>query len=154
MTLSTEEILLWTRTTPYERYARDHRAPTIADMAGRTFEAVVLDDQKQSLAFIDTDGVRWEFLHNQDCCEAVDIEDVCGDLEDLVGTPLLQAEEVVHSEGDEGCPPATVDVYESYTWTFYKFGTVNGRVTVRWFGSSNGYYSERVDLSVSLGEAR
>lgn len=52
----------------------------------------------------------------------------------------MMAEEATNSE----YPPPTGDGYspESYTWTFYRLATDRGYVTIRWYGSSNGYYSE------------
>lgn len=81
--------------------------------------------------------------HLNDCCESVAIEDFEGDLEDLVGQVLLEAEEVVNGSGDNehGEDPR---YSESITWTFYKFRTTKGDLWVRWLGESNGYYSERV----------
>ena len=84
-----------------------------------------------ALYFEQEDGVHFVLTHIQDCCEDVEIESIDGDLDDLIGEPLLMAEEIIKVDGD--------------TWTFYKFATVKGYVTVRFLGWSNGYYSERVD---------
>lgn len=78
--------------------------------------------------------------HDQDCCESVYVEDIIGDLQDLVGSPILMAEEVSNID-EEKLPKREA---ESYTWTFYKFATLKGYVTIRWYGESNGYYSESV----------
>ena len=101
-------------------------------------------DGSDALIFTSTDGRVFKLFHNQDCCENVGIEDIAGNLSDLIGTPLLQSEEV-SSESPVRGPNDYVP--ESETWTFYKFGTIKGYVTVRWWGTSNGYYSESVDFA-------
>lgn len=83
-------------------------------------------------------------VHWQDCCESVTIEDIVGDLEDLVGEPILLAEEATSDENPDG---VTKEYQDSFTWTFYKFATRKGYVDIRWYGESNGCYSESVDFS-------
>lgn len=110
----------------------------IHDLIGKTFTEV--REANDGVQFIGENG-SYSLHHQQSCCESVYLEDVCGDLSDLEGTPILDAAEV--SNGDE--PP--LNKYdESYTWTFYRLSTIKGTVTLRFYGSSNGYYSESVDL--------
>jgi len=92
------------------------------------------------ITFTTTDGEMYSMFHYQDCCESVSIHDIVGDMQDLVGEPLLVAEETA------GESPAGWDdeYHDSHTWTFYKFATRKGYVDIRWLGESNGYYSESV----------
>ena len=106
------------------------------ELIGKTFTKVFkkMDDE---LIF---EGEKsYKFHHIQDCCENVVIDDVCGDLSDLENSPILIAEEVKKKYGDK-------DYEDTNTWTFYKFATIKGSVDIRWYGSSNGYYSESVDF--------
>lgn len=129
------------------------------DLLGLTIVEITKDDRE--INFTLSDGRVAKMYHDQDCCESVYIEEIVGDLQDLVGNPLLQAEEVssteptpeVQAKRDAEKQKALLEDsyyydYESETWTFYKFATIKGSVTIRWYGTSNGYYSERVDLEL------
>ena len=99
----------------------------------------------EELIFELENGEVWKFFHDHICSEDVQIVDVAGDLDALVGSPLCMAEAVTHdNETPDGLE---VPGGSSYTWTFYKFGTMYETVTVRWLGESNGYYSEEVDFA-------
>ena len=63
--------------------------------------------------------------------------DIAGDMNDLIGLPLLIAEEVVSNENPDPCPVDT-EYQDSFTWTFYKLASNLGYVTIRWYGQSNG----------------
>ncbi len=99
---------------------------------------------KDKITFTCSDRTKYKLYHIQDCCESVNIEDIEGDLTDLLNTPILQSEEVTN---DSFVKSFEFDYEpESYTWTFYKLATVKGYVTIRWLGISNGYYSESVSF--------
>jgi hypothetical protein len=113
----------------------------INELIGKTFAKVYTEietfEDKADLLHFKNDNYHCVFYHDQDCCETVYIEDITGDLNDLIDSPIIKAEERV-SENDYGEDDG------HYTYTFYEFATIKGSVTVRWYGTSNGYYSERV----------
>ena len=111
-------------------------------MVGKTLTAVEVSDDKERVSFSCSDGSQYEMFHEQDCCETVAVNEIIGDLQDLIGSPLLLAEEV----SSDGGQPVPEGADESWTWTFYKLATIKGSVTMRWLGESNGYYSESVDF--------
>lgn len=104
---------------------------------GMTFKDVRLDknsfDYDAIVFILDDDYNGYVLTHLQDCCEDVYIESIDGDLTDLIGEPLVMAEEA-YQEGESD--------WGTSTWSFYKFATTKGYVTIRFFGESNGYYSE------------
>lgn len=104
------------------------------------------NNENAELIFKTSCGATYKLYHEQDCCESVTIEDICGDLCDIIGSPLLLSEKVRHDQdmAPEGLKTEEYD--DSCTWTFYKLGTKNGSITIRWYGTSNGYYSEEVDF--------
>lgn len=116
-----------------------------SDLLGKTLIKVEKIGN-QELVFHTTEGERYKLYHDQDCCESVIIDDVVGDLEDLVGNPILKAEEVSNYRPITEEDVRREEESESCTWTFYKLATKKGYVDIRWFGESNGYYSEGVDF--------
>lgn len=110
-------------------------------LQGKTLTKIEGDVGDDTMLFDTSDGERYQLHYYQDCCAHCSVEDICGDLSDLIGNPILLAEEVSNSEEyPPGIPKP--EYQESFTWTFYKLSTIKGSVTIRWYGSSNGYYSE------------
>lgn len=120
-----------------EFYAEDE----LQHLIGKTIVRIEgLKKYSEGVTFYTSDGGFLYMYHEQDCCEAVSLEDFVGEVSDLVGSPILLAEEA--TSRDTGLPGTD----DSNTWTFYRFRTAKGSLDLRWCGSSNGYYSESVSL--------
>lgn len=93
------------------------------------------------LIFKTLDGGIYIMTHSRECSEDVYIDDICGDFADLLNEEILVAEERISEVSEED---RRTD--DSCTWTFYHLATLSGDVTIKWFGASNGFYSERAEL--------
>jgi hypothetical protein len=111
----------------------------VNELVGKVLTKIEIDkSEEECIRFYSTDGKIYKMYHEQNCCENVRIKDICGDINDLIDSPILIANESTNSN--------EVDICESETWTFYNFSTVKGHITITWLGESNGYYSESVDF--------
>ena len=97
--------------------------------------------------FTTASGRSFRMHHEQDCCESVQLEEIIGDPVILLNLPITLA----RVDTNENPPNERQGVdwrrgEEGGTWTFYNIGTARGTVTLRWLGTSNGYYSESVSF--------
>jgi len=109
----------------------------IENLIGKTILAVEGMKEGNKEIIFRTDGGVLKMYHWQDCCESVYLEDVTGDPSDLIGGIVSVAEERTETRSGG---------YAVYEWTFYTIRTSKGDVDLRWYGSSNGYYSTSVYL--------
>lgn len=110
----------------------------ITDMIGKNL--VEVKHENDVVTFLCDDGTKFSMYHEQDCCESVNLEkESIHELENLKGK-VIYAYETSNSGEIQ---------YGTYTWTFYNIQTENGFATLRWYGESNGYYSESVSFSVT-----
>lgn len=79
---------------------------------------------------------EFHLVHSQDCCESVNLESIDGDIQRLLNSPIITSYES-YENGNSG---------ESSTWSFYHIGTNLDTVVIRFYGESNGYYSETAQL--------
>lgn len=110
------------------------------DLEGKTLKSVSALDS-DVIIFTFEDAPDWRMYHDQDCCERVRPTNFSDTLFlPIIGKKLLTVTAEVAQRSDE------YD-YGSITDTTYIF-TGEGAIEVRllWIGTSNGYYSERVDF--------
>jgi len=113
---------------------------SIEKLIGKTITKIEGAEKYSEKITIHTDdGYIYTMYHDQDCCESVSVEDITGDIEDIIGRVITEASEISQ---------ANPHARDSGTWTFYKLSArhYGGGVCIRWNGESNGYYSERVDI--------
>ena len=108
------------------------------ELLGKKIKTVCMKEDPDSILFVFEDNSFAIMCHEQECCEVVYIEDINGDLSELEGAVLYSFEEA--SNSDE-------DAFESATWTFYRIKSSKGYMDIRWYGKSNGYYSESVQVN-------
>ena len=103
-------------------------------MIGAQILGVVgLKAQSEQLV-IKTDRGELTLKHEVDCCEAVYLEEFTGTAESLVGAIVTSfTKDTREGEQDRG---SHVEM-----WTFYNLVTSRQDLSLRWYGSSNGYYS-------------
>ena len=73
----------------------EYNAYDISNMIGKTITSIVgMVAGSDSVEFTCSDGSVFKMNHHQDCCESVNLNDVEGDVADLIGAPVIVAEEV------------------------------------------------------------
>ena len=117
------------------------KAAKFSDLLGLVLVSVeiikdIKSDCNSEILFKTKDRVfRW--FGSGECCAFAIIEEIHGDIQGLVGSPILLAEEVINDgEGNK-------------FWCFYKLSTIKESVTIRsgyydWFGW--GGYSINVNF--------
>lgn len=111
-----------------------------SDLIGEhIFKVDINRSSEDEIIFYTLSGKRFRMHYEHDCYAHCSIEDIVGDVEDMEGY-VVDAREESNSDNPKSDPD------ESFTWTFYILQTVKGCVTIRWYGSSNGYYSERASF--------
>lgn len=117
-------------------------------LIGLTLKEVTVNRQDDVITYTSECGQQFRMLHHNDCCETVYIEDVEGDINDLIGSPILVAETVQDAmqQAMNLIIPLPEKNGQCEQWTFYRLATAKGWVVIRWYGDSNGYYSTDVSF--------
>jgi hypothetical protein len=123
---------------------KDYVLTDLSDLLGKTIKKVQdLTEGSKQVLFYCTDDTVYSMYHPHKCCEDVRIYELDGDASCLEGGEVLAIEE------NSDAPNDYVPTWEgkSETWTFYNIRTTEGYVNIRWYGTSNGYYSEEVSFA-------
>lgn len=119
----------------------------INDLVGKTIKSIENKDNRY-LQFSMSSGEVYS-MYKQDGYygneSSAVLEDIAGSLNDLIGNPILLAEErtnknapkVKNNQGEE------IDFYNTQ-WTFYELATIKGSVTLRWYCYASLFYSDNV----------
>jgi hypothetical protein len=110
-----------------------HKPAAFSDLRGKTLTKVTPSETADEILFETSDGLKYRMCHFQDCCESVGINEIAGDLDDLIGREIKHVEE---SDVEQ----------DNYLSTFYTLRTDAGTVQITWGANLDTYYSTNVDF--------
>ena len=126
----------YVKSTHYEAEDGKSGYEIFDEIIGKIFVSISASFDDATVTFKTDEGEVYVMFHERDCCESVILQEVIGDIRWLANSPIVRAERRWNIGRNED--------NDSSTWTFYEMATLEGSVTFRWYGTSNGYYSEDV----------
>lgn len=109
---------------------------SLENIIGATIQSITGAKVGSGMITFRTDRGILELYHGQCCCEDVCVEDINGDVSDMIGGIVSVADERVGEETESG--------WGRSLHTFYEIRTTKGDMNIRWPGKDNGYYSVSV----------
>lgn len=108
----------------------------ISSLVGKTITSLYWDQYKSELTMIDSDGIHHSLGGISGDGGCVYVEDVNGNLDDLLNSPILMAEE-------KTAPADGSSIWSNYQdrHFFYEIATIKGAVHMRFFGEAGAYYA-------------
>lgn len=111
----------------------------LKQIIGKTITNISVS-QDEVRILCEDDNTAYRAYHMQDCCERVYVESIVGNILNILNSAILDANETIET-GDHY---NEYHDYVSWTRTTHTIETANGKLSIVWYGVSNGYYSETV----------
>jgi len=119
----------------------------IEDLINQRINNITYDNDNDCLLFETNDGFHYEMKHEQSCCESVYLVDFdINQTKEILLNQIIINASCEKQAGDDDNRPSNKYENDLEQWTFYKINTNKGSLTLRWYGSSNGYYSVSVNI--------
>jgi len=116
------------------------------NLFGRVIESITgLEEESDKVTITFKHGGSITQFHEEDCCESVYVSQVDGNVRKHEGAVIHELIEKVLDKTEIPSDELPKYTDTSLTATFYTLKTSKGYLDWRWYGESNGYYSEGVD---------
>lgn len=117
------------------------REASFSELKGGRITGINYEDDVLILTIVINDETRrFKMYHPQACCESVELIDGLEELKQCLNYTIVDAYVTTNSNDSKD------NTHESWTWTYYTIQTDRCSATLRWYGTSNGYYSEGVSF--------
>jgi hypothetical protein len=111
----------------------------INDLVGQTIVSIDNLEYNSSCVYFNTEKYIFTMFHEPQCCESIYIDDICGDISDILNTPIIAAYESFKEKNFFSSKIGELSPHDN--WTFYNIATVKGDLSIIWRGEQSNYSS-------------